>query len=170
MGRKPGSIRGFRFNLSQVERLQRLAEGCDLSQSAAVLTMIPPSDWVDVVAAEVRQTGSDNIFEALAPLLAYGLRLRMETAGVAAFGASMLWQLGPDSILEAYEAFGVATRARVFNIENPEYRLEAFPDETSWAMQGLAGKLCILHRQERMTDNGIEFVVVDGTAGREAEK
>jgi len=161
MGRKPGSIRGFRFNLSQVERLQRLAEGCDLSQSAAVLTMIPPDGWVDVVAAEVRQTGSDNIFEALAPLLAYGLRQRMQEANVAAYGQALLEQLTPAGTLEAYRAFEQAIHAQATDAESPKYRLEAFPDEATWAAQGLAGKLCILYRQERLTATGIEFVMVD---------
>ena len=171
MAKQTDQIKGFRLSPKHNERLMRLSELTDLTQTQLVRTLIPPSEsWVELVGAEVQRQGADDVFEAMKDLLAAGLRLRMETAGVAAFGASMLWQLGPDSILEAYEAFGVATRARVFNIENPEYRLEAFPDETSWAMQGLAGKLCILHRQERMTDNGIEFVVVDGTAGREAEK
>jgi len=152
MAKQSDQIKGFRLSPKHNERLMRLSEMTDLTQTEVVRTLIPPSDkWLAVVADEVAGTRANNVFEALKPLLAAGLRLRMETAGVAAFGVSQLWELEPDDLLNAYEGFVAALRG------GDEYRLETLPNRGVWQQEGLAGRKIVLRRREALTDWGVEI-------------
>jgi len=156
MAKQTDQIKGFRLSPKHNERLMRLSELTDLTQTQLVRTLIPPSDkWLGLVADEVARTRSDNIFDSLKELLAAGLRLRMETAGVAAFGASMLWQLEPDGLLDAYEGFITALRG------GGEYRIETLPNRGVWQKEGLAGRKIVLWRREALTDRGVEIAMED---------
>jgi len=156
MAKQTDQIKGFRLSPKHNERLMRLSELTDLTQTQLVRTLIPPSEsWVELVGAEVQRQGADDVFEAMKDLLSAGLRQRMETAGVAAFGASMLWQLEPDGLLDAYEGFITALRG------GGEYRIETLPNRGVWQKEGLAGRKIVLWRREALTDRGVEIAMED---------